>query len=531
MTERLKVVGERIVMNWMMTIIPFMFIFLVLLLSYYAIKYYKNRNLERKLKDENFEMKESYNYLKESYDEIKAQKEALAERYDELKKSEEKNKKIAYTDHITGLPNRTAFTKQLDGVMKTLRKDEIVAVMYIDLDNFKRINELLGHSYGDELLIDATDRLKQLTDENDYLACFGGDQFTILTQNIEDIGVYEEKVKKIQNVFSYPFVLAAKEFFVTLSIGICLIPKDGKTTQTVLKNLDSALYTAKSNGKNTYLYYDDSINKDMMDKIELQAQLRAAIANDEFVIYYQPQIELGNETIKGFEALLRWNHPTKGIILPVEFIKVAEESGLIVTIGEWVIRKACEQLKEWEMQGFDSITIAVNLSKRQFKDKNLISVISNIIEETEIKTEHLELEITEEIALEDLTYTMQTILELRQKGVMFALDDFGTGYSSLKYLKHLPVNNIKLDESFLDSMLEDKDSRTIAVTLISLAKELGINVIAEGVESGIQEEFLKAAHCDQAQGFLYSEPVPAKSAIRLLEMIKKGGKLDGEFWF
>lgn len=518
-------------MNWMMKVIPFLCIFLALLLIYYAIKYYKSRKLKEELKEENLQIKENYNYLKESYNEIKIQKESLVEKYEELKKSEEKNKKIAYTDHITGLPNRTAFTNQLDGVMKTLRKDETIAVMYIDLDNFKRINELLGHSYGDELLIDATDRIKQLTDENDYLSCFGGDQFIVLTQNIEDIGEYEEKVKKIQNVFSFPFVLAAKEFFVTLSIGICLVPKDGKTTQTVLKNLDSALYAAKSNGKNTYLYYDESINKDMMDKIEMQAQLRAAIANDEFVIYYQPQIELGNETIKGFEALLRWNHPTKGIMLPAEFIQVAEESGLIVTIGEWVIRKTCEQLKEWEMKDFDSITIAVNLSKRQFKDKKLIAMLSNIIEETQIKPEHLELEITEDIALEDLTYTMQTILELRQKGIIFTLDDFGTGYSSLSYLKHLPVNNLKLDKSFLDSILEDKDSRTIAVTLISLARELGINVIAEGVESGSQEDFLKDAHCDQAQGFLYSEPVPVKSADRLLEIVKKGGKLDGEVWF
>lgn len=518
-------------MKWMITILPFLCILLVCMVLYYAVKYCKNKKEEEKLKEEIQKVQESYNQLKEIYEEVKQNKESLSEKYDELKKSEEKNKKIAYTDHITGIPNRTAFTEQLDSILKTLRKDETIAVMYIDLDNFKRVNELLGHSYGDELLIDATDRIKQLTDENDYLACFGGDEFTVLTQNIDDIGEYEEKIKKIQNVFSYPFVLAAKEFFITLSIGVCLIPKDGKTTQTVLKNLDSALYAAKSSGKNTYLYYDESINKDMMEKIELQAQLRTAIANDEFIIYYQPQVDLEHETIKGFEALLRWNHPTKGIMLPSEFIQVAEETGLIVTIGEWVVKKACEQLKQWEQQGYDFITMGVNLSKRQFKDKNLISMVNHIIEETRIQPERLELEITEEIALEDLNYTMQTILELRQKGVIFALDDFGTGYSSLRYLKHLPVNNLKLDKSFLDSILEDKESKTIAVTLISLARELGLNVIAEGVESGSQEEFLKDAHCDQAQGFLYSEPVPIKSANRLLDIIRKGGKLDGEVWF
>ncbi|MSS63096.1 putative bifunctional diguanylate cyclase/phosphodiesterase [Velocimicrobium porci] len=518
-------------MNWIIITTSILCVFLFLFLLYYITKYRKNRKAEEQIKEKYTEINESYNQLKEEYEKIENENTIIIEKYEELKKSEEKYKKTAYTDHITGLPNRTAFTEQLDSVIKTLRKDETIALMYIDLDNFKRINELLGHSYGDELLIDATDRIKQITDENDYLSCFGGDEFIILTQNIEDVGVYEEKIKKIQSIFSYPFVLAAREFFVTLSIGVCLVPKDGKTTQTVLKNLDSALYAAKSNGKNTYFYYDESINKDLMDKIEIQAQLRSAITNQEFDIYYQPQIDLENEKIIGFEALLRWNHPTKGVILPAEFIQVAEETGLIVTIGEWVLKRACEQLKEWENQGFPSVILAVNLSRRQFRDKHLVSMVSNIIEETGIAPNCLELEIKEEIAIEDINYTMQCILDLRQKGVLFSLDDFGTGYSSLNYLKHLPLDSLKLDKSFIDSITEDRDSRAIISTLISLARALGINVIAEGVESGSQEDFLKDAKCNQAQGFLYSEPVPAKAAGRLLEIVREGGKLDGEIWF
>lgn len=518
-------------MDWIIITIAILCIFLLLFLLYYMSKYRRNKKAEEQLKIEKAEIKENCDQLEKQYENIKIENNALSEKYEELKKSEEKYKKIAYTDYITGLPNRTAFTEQLDSVMKTLRKDETIALMYIDLDNFKRINELLGHSYGDELLIDATDRIKQITDENDYLSCFGGDEFIILTQNIEDVGVYEEKLKKVQNIFSYPFVLAAREFFVTLSIGVCLVPKDGKTTATVLKNLDSALYAAKSNGKNTYLYYDESINKDLMDKIEIQAQLRSAITNNEFDIYYQPQIDLENEKIIGFEALLRWNHPTKGVVLPAEFIQIAEETGLIVTIGEWVLKKACEQLKEWEEQGFNSVIIAVNLSRRQFRDKNLMPMVQSVIEETGISPNSLELEIKEEIAIEDINYTMQTILDLRQKGVLFSLDDFGTGYSSLSYLKHLPLDSLKLDKSFVDSITEDTDSRAIISTLISLARALGINVIAEGVESGSQEDFLKDARCNQAQGFLYSEPVPAKAAGRLLEIVREGGKLDGEIWF
>ena len=490
----------------------------------------KRKKAEKIVKQTKDELEQNYEKLENAYEEIKTSKEALDDKYEELKKSDEKNRRMAYTDHITGLPNRLAFTEILDSVTKTLRKDEVFALMSIDIDNFRVINETLGHSYGDELLIDATDRIKQVMDENDYLACFGGDEFVVITQNLDDTSDYNKKIKKIQNVFSYPFILATKEIFLTLSIGLCFAPKDGKTTQTLLKNLDSALYAAKNNGKNTYCYYNETINQDLKDKIELQSQLRNAIENEEFVVFYQPQIDLVKETIIGFEALVRWNHPTKGLVSPNDFIPIAEETGLIIPIGNWVLIKACRQLKEWEDQGYDNVTVSVNLSPRQFKDSELVEKIGHAIQISQIDPQKLELEITETIALDNIDYSIQIIEALKKTGVSFALDDFGTGYSSMNYLKLLPVNNLKIDKSFLDALMESKSDQAIVSTIITLAKALNIDVIAEGVESGGQEDFLKNAACNRAQGFLYSEPIPKEGVDNLLTLMRNGGKLDEFYW-
>lgn len=521
----LNVIPEQMV-EFLLLGIGILLIFLVFL--FFLIQ--KGKKKAKILLREKEEVENRYEILNDTYETLKNSKKELDEKLEETKKSEEKNRKMAYLDHITALPNRLAFTEVLEGVTKTLRKDEVFAIMYVDIDNFRTVNETLGHSYGDELLIDATDRIKQVMDENDYLSCFGGDEFVVLSQNMEDISDYSEKIKKIQNVFSYPFILAGKEVFLTLSIGVCLAPKDGKTSQTLFKNLDSALYAAKNNGKNTYCFYDETINKELMDKIELQSQLRTAIENDEFLVFYQPQINLFDETINGFEALVRWNHKTRGLLLPSDFIPLAEDTGLIIPIGNYVLCEACRQLKLWEEEGYNDITVAVNLSLRQFKDKTLIEKVCSAIEESGIDASNLELEITETIAIEDMEYSLQTIHELKKLGVKFALDDFGTGYSSMNYLKLLPVSKLKIDKSFLDSLLEDKNDQAIVSTIITMAKALNIQVIAEGVESGGQEKFLKEVACDRAQGFLYSEPIPNEGAINLLRHMKNGGKLDELYW-
>jgi len=458
----------------------------------------------------------NYIELEQAYKKVKETQKELSLKYEELKRSEERNKKLAYTDYLTDLPNRVAFSEKLDQIMSTLRKEEIVAVMYIDLDNFKNINDVLGHSYGDELLIDVTDRIRQVLGEDDYLSRFGGDEFVIVTQNISEESFYEEKIKKVQKVFSYPFILALREFFVTTSIGVAFVPKDGTTTQVIMKNVDAAMYTAKSLGKNTYCYYDETINNSLLDKMELQSELRNAIQEHEFVVYYQAQMDLEQDKIVGFEALIRWMHPEKGLIAPSGFVQVAEETGLIVPIGQWVLLESCRQLKKWCDEGFKDITIAVNLSARQFKDADLIKTVEDIIAETNIDPTKLELEITESIALEDIEYSITVIRKLKDMGVKFSLDDFGTGYSSMNYLKHLPVNNLKIDKSFLDTVMENKNDQTIVSTIITLAQTLDLVVIAEGVENDEQAVFLKNAHCDKAQGYLYSKPIPKEDASCLL---------------
>lgn len=480
-------------------------------------------NISRRIAAENIakqaqeRLQESFIELEAAYQEVTKTQNQLKSKYEEIKRSEEKNKKLAYTDYLTELPNRTAFTEKLDQVMLTLRKAEVVGIMYIDLDNFKNINDSIGHSYGDELLIDVTHRLKQAIGEDDYLARFGGDEFIILSQNVSELSEFEEKIKKIQKVFSYPFVLALKEFFVTISIGISFAPKDGKVTQTIIKNVDSAMYCAKEMGKNTHCYFDETINRKLMEKIELQSELRKAIENEEFKVYYQAQINLNTDRIVGFEALVRWYHPTKGIIPPIDFINLAEETGLIVPIGRRVLLDACKQLKEWSLKGYEDIKIAVNLSARQFKDSNLIQMVHDIIDETGINPKRLELEITETIVLDNVEFSIMTIEKLKEIGVQFSLDDFGTGYSSMNYLKVLPVDNLKIDKSFLDTITENQNEQKIVQAIVTLAQTLGLVVVAEGVESSEQANFLKGINCDKAQGYLYSRPIPKAEATVLLD--------------
>ncbi|TAH66397.1 MAG: EAL domain-containing protein [Anaerolineaceae bacterium] len=484
--------------------------------------FFRIGRLRRKLEEsyqENMTINSNYKKLESLYQSTISSYNKLNTRYDELHKNRESIKKLAYTDHLTELPNRIAFIEMLDNIMLTLRSDEIIGIMDIDLDNFKNINDTLGHSYGDELLIDVTHRLKQVMDENDYLARIGGDEFIILSQNLIDTVSYEEKIRKVRNVFTFPFELSTKEYFITVSIGAAFAPKDGKTAQNIIKNVDSAMYVAKANGKNTYAYFESTFNQMLTEKIELQSELRQAIEKKEFVLFYQAQMDLMKKKVLGFEALIRWNHPSKGLLYPKDFIYLAEESGLIVPIGKWVLKSACLQLKEWMDMGYNSVSMAVNLSARQFKDKDFVQMVFETIEDTGVDPQKLELEITESVALEDLDYTITTIKELKAIGVRFSLDDFGTGYSSMSYLKRLPVSNLKIDKSFLDTVMDDTSDQKIIQAIISLARNLDLHVIAEGVERSDQEQFLQESNCNIAQGFLYSKPVPKEKAVEFLHSV------------
>lgn len=493
---------------------------ILLLLIYTLFKLGKLRKKLSASKHENEKINAEHKKLRAMHKDTLSAYYALNTRYEELYKNNENIKKLAYTDYLTELPNRSAFTEMLDNMMKALSNDEIIGIMDIDIDDFKIINDTLGHSYGDELLIDVTHRIKQVLDENDYMARIGGDEFIILTQNLNDMASYEEKIRKVRNVFTYPFVLSTKEYFVTVSIGVVFAPKDGKTSQALIKNVYSAMHMAKANGKNTYAYFEHTYNQLLTEKIELQSELRQAIENEEFVMFYQAQMDIIRNKVIGFEALIRWNHPNKGLLYPGDFIYLAEETGLIVPIGKWVIKSACRQLKEWSDMGYTDITMAVNLSARQFKDRDFLQMIYETIEETGIEPNKLELEITEAVALEDLDYTIEIIKELNNIGIKFSLDDFGTGYSSMNYLKRLPISNLKIDKSFLDTVLEDNTDQKIIQSIINLANNLELQVIAEGVERLEQERFLKESNCSMAQGYLYSKPMPKEEVEEFLNNMK-----------
>lgn len=497
-------------------IIIILIVIILLLVIALLVKNKRCSSIDKAAKETEKKLQESYLKLQSAYQEVTTTKDELNIRFEELKQSEDKNRKLAYNDYLTDLPNRFAFNEMLENTVLTLRKGETVAIMYIDLDNFKIINDTLGHSYGDELLIDVAYRLKEIVDSNDYLARFGGDEFIILTQNIEGIDEYDHKLKKIQKVFSYPFVLSMKEFFITISVGVVLAPKNGRTVQTLIKNVDAAMYEAKEMGKNTYYYFDEKINNKLMKKIELQSELRKAIDNNEFQIFYQAQIDLKTDRIVGFEALIRWVHPEKGLIYPDGFILLAEETGLIVPIGRWVLYESCKQLKRWKDAGYNDINVAVNLSVRQFRDADLVHMIQGIIDETGIEPKDLELEITESLALEDIEYTIEVMERINEMGIEFSLDDFGTGYSSMNYLKRLPVKNLKIDKSFIHTMMDNENEQKIVSTIINLAQILNLNVIAEGVEYIDQASFLKEVNCNKVQGYLYSEPINSVEAGKLL---------------
>ena len=503
----------KIMLVCILTVFIVLLIFCICLCN--QVKRKKKRNHE--LDEEKQQLKTQCEELNDILKETQQEKSKVQEQYDTLKKNQEHIKKLAYNDYLTQLPNRIAFTEVLDNVLYTLRQEEIIAIMHIDIDDFKVINDTLGHSYGDELLIDVTHRLKQAITEDDYLARSGGDEFILLSQNIMDISQYEDKIKKIMKVFSYPFVLSTKEFFITVSIGIVLAPTNGKTSQVLLKNVDTAMYEAKANGKDTYCYFNDSMNVNLMKKIEMQSELRTAIENREFVAYYQPQIQLSDNQLVGFEALIRWKKEDGELVSPADFIPLAEETGLIVPIGQYVLIEACKELKLWNDKGYKDLTMAVNLSVRQFRDRDFVQMLKDIIDEVGVNPKNLELEITETLALEDLELTVTTIRKLQEFGVKFALDDFGTGYSSMRYLKELPINILKIDKSFLDTITENESDQKIVQTIIAMARILHLEVIAEGVESEAQAEYLKNANCDKVQGYLYSKPVPSQEAYELIK--------------
>ncbi|HWP47856.1 MAG TPA: EAL domain-containing protein [Candidatus Limnocylindrales bacterium] len=436
----------------------------------------------------------------------------------ERKQAEETIRYLAYHDALTNLPNRTLFNDRIALAMaQAHRNQHKLAVMFLDLDRFKIINDTLGHSIGDKLLQDVARRLTACLREGDTVARLGGDEFLVLLPKVDQVEDVAKMAERILEIFKTPFRLDNHELFISSSIGITLYPGDGDNVQTLLKNADTALNRAKAQGRNIYQFYTSTMNARAFERVILESGLRRALEQEEFIVYYQPQISLHTGQIVGMEVLLRWQHPDLGLIPPMKFIPLAEDTGLIVQLGEWVLRTACAQNKAWQQAGFPPLCVSVNLSSRLFKQQNLIQLIDRILKETQLDPHYLDLELTEGTAMENAEVAIITLRELKKMGVRLSMDDFGTGYSSLSYLKRFPIDRLKIDRSFVLNITVNPDDAVIAMLIINMAHNLNLKVIAEGVETEEQLSFLRLHHCDEIQGFIFSQPVPAEVFTRFLE--------------
>jgi len=445
------------------------------------------------------------------------------------KRSDERIRRLAYFDTLTGMPNRENFLEKLDlELLRASRARRQVALLFLDLDGFKRVNDTLGHSAGDYLLQAVAARLKEKLRAGDvvtrpalvegglHLARLGGDEFTVVLPNLENTQTVSMVAERLQALLTRPFRISSQDITVTASIGIAIFPEDGDDAATLLKHADTAMYHAKDQGRNNWQLYDRSLTAETMTRIRLEDDLRKGLQRDEFRLFYQPQVSADDGSIVGLEALIRWQHPEHGLVSPAQFIPVAEDSGLIVALGDWVLRTACQQLRSWQAMGLATPRVAVNVSARQLRTHDFLGSVATIIAETGIEPSQVELELTESILMEPEARRIDGFHRLRALGVHFSIDDFGTGYSSLSYVKRFPIGMLKIDQSFVRGLPDNADDAGITTAIIAMAHSLGLEVIAEGVETHAQLEFLRQANCPKMQGYLFSRPRPPGEVEQLL---------------
>ncbi len=459
---------------------------------------------------------------------------AIVRDVSDRKRAERRIYNLAYYDRLTGLPNRLLFSQQLDTEIEWAQQNEKpFAIIFVDLDHFKRINDTLGHSLGDELLKSVALRLQSCVRSADRLvpetldapnvvdlARLGGDEFVIILRGVGTEDIAASIAERIISSLSEPFNCSGHQFVVTPSIGVALYPHDGETRDDLLMNADSAMYKAKAAGRNNFKFYSETMKVKSLYRLDMENELRQAIEAESFELYYQPKVDIKSWTIVGAEALLRWQHPDRGWISPADFIPVAEETGLILPLGQWVLETACRQIKAWKNQRIPRITVSVNISSEQMYADDLAANVMRAVTTTGIEPGRLELEITESLLMRDTDNTIRALKALKSFGVSISIDDFGTGYSSLSYLTRFPIDVLKIDQSFVRDLNIDNDDAAICSAILAMARNLGLKVVAEGVETDDQLSFLRRHGCDQIQGYLFSKPLPAPEFEKLLQSSK-----------
>jgi diguanylate cyclase (GGDEF)-like protein len=442
---------------------------------------------------------------------------ALQEQITERNRAEEQLNYLAYHDVLTTLPNRSLFKDRLAQALLVAERDrQMLAVLLLSLDQFKNISDTLGPAMADRLICDVAARLKSGTREGDTLAYWGGDEFVLLLTQVTGADDAVEIAQRVQLILEPRIDLDSHEVHLTASIGIGLSPVDGQDDESLMKNAGAALFQAKEHDGNTYRFYTADMNAKALKRLTLENKLRRAIERNEFIVYYQPKVDINTWQIVGAEALVRWKDPELGLVSPAEFIPLAEETGLIVPIGNWVSKTACAQTKQWHSEGFDCLGISVNLCARQFQEQDLVSTVIEILEQSELEPKYLELEITESSIMTNADFAVKVLTELKQMGIRVSVDDFGTGFSSLGYLKRLPIDILKIDQSFVRDVSTDPDDAALVMAIITLAHNLRLKVIAEGVETEEQLRILRLLRCDEIQGYLFSKPLPADEFRELL---------------
>lgn len=453
----------------------------------------------------------------------------IAQDITERQLAENRMRQLAYYDTLTGLPNRQMFSEQLEKMLeKTKHTSDKIAVLYIDIDNFKRINDSLGHSIGDKLLQEIALRLNKCVTENAAISChikahteiavsrLSGDEFTLILNLIEDTDIAGTIAKFLIHTLSRPMLLQGHELVLTPSIGIAIAPLDSDNAEKLLKHADTAMFHAKKAGKNTFQYYSRTMNSMGRERLQLETELRKALERQELEVYFQPQVDIESGKLVSAEALVRWNHPKHGLVSPAHFIPLAEEMGLIIAIGNWVLTQACNSLKAWQAKGLHLEKIAVNLSSLQFKQSDLLAQTSLVLQETGLEAKYLELELTESVIMNDAGATIEVLHALKEMGIRLSVDDFGTGYSSLNYLSKFPLDELKIDKSFIVDVDSDSHNASIVTAIVAMANSLGLELVAEGVETESQLAFVRERGVQLVQGYYFSKPVPAAAFEKLL---------------